>query len=265
MGLLIVNADDFGGNRLATERIVECFALGAITSTTAMVYMRHSEQAAEMARKRDLPVGMHLNLTQPFDGDAVPETIRRRQLRVSAHLAQHRHRYLFDPWLFGAVRRCIDDQLRRFVELYGRQPTHLDGHNHGHLSLTALLALPREIPVRTAESDVAPSGAVGKLARSARSRLIARRQPTTDYFFALGRIQRERLATPDGDPVLELARGASVEVMTHPARDSDYGLLRSEQWLRSLRALPTGSFAQLCEDGETRSPARKRSPRSPVR
>ncbi len=263
MGLLIVNADDFGGNRLATERIVECFAIGAITSTTAMVYMRDSERAAEMARKRDLAVGLHLNLTQPFDADTVPEDVRRRQLRVSGHLAKHRHRYLFDPLLLGAVRRCIDDQLRRFVELFERQPTHLDGHNHGHLGLTALMALPRGIAVRTAESDVS-SSLVGKLVRSGRHRLIARRRLTTDYFFAIDRLRGERLRSVASDPLLELARGATVEIMTHPDRDSDYRLLRSDEWLRSLAAVPTGSFAQLGQDREKSTPARKHEGHSSV-
>jgi predicted glycoside hydrolase/deacetylase ChbG (UPF0249 family) len=244
MGLLIVNADDFGGNRLATERILECFETGAITSTTAMVYMRDSEHAAAIARKRELAVGLHLNLTQPFESDAVPEDVRRRQRYVSAHLSERRQRYLFDPRLFREVRLCIEDQLLRFVELFERQPTHLDGHNHGHLGLAALMALPRGLAVRTAESGVG-SGAVGRLVRCARHRLIARRQRTTDYFFAMDRLQRERLAAPAGEPLLELAREASVEIMTHPDRDRDYRLLGSEEWLRALRSLPTGSFAQL--------------------
>ncbi|HEX3692043.1 MAG TPA: ChbG/HpnK family deacetylase [Solirubrobacteraceae bacterium] len=257
MGLLIVNADDFGGNRLANERIVECFAIGAITSATAMVYMDHSEQAAEMARERDLAVGLHLNLTQPFEADAVPEEVRRRQLRVSAHLARRRHRYMFDPALFGEVRRCIEDQLRRFVEIFERQPTHLDGHNHGHLSPTALMALPRGVAVRTAESEVG-AGPIGKLVRTARHRLITRRQQTTDYFFAISRLQPERLRSPAGDePLLELARTATVEIMAHPDRDGDYRLLSSAAWLRTLEDLPTGSYARLGEGREKSAAAQK--------
>lgn len=243
-GVLIVNADDFGGNRLANGRIVECFAAGAITSTSAMVYMRHSREAATLAYEHDLAIGLHLNLTQPFEDPSTPATVRDRQARVGRHLTKHRSRYLFDPRLYREVRRCIDDQLRQFVELFGRQPTHLDGHNHGHLALTALMALPRGIAVRTAESNVG-SGRLGRLARAGRHRLIARRQLTTDYFFAIDRVQPERLSTPEGDPLLGLSRIASVEIMTHPDRDSDYRLLSSETWLQALSGLPTGSFAQL--------------------
>ena len=246
-GLLIVNADDFGGNALANERIVECFAAGAITSTTAMVYMSHSEQAAELSRGSDLAIGLHLNLTQPFDGPSVPDEVRRRQARVSARLSKHRHRYVFDPALFGEVHKCIDDQLRRFVRLFGTPPTHLDGHNHGHLGLTALMALPRGIAVRTAESDVG-AGPLGRVVRVGRHRLIAHRHATTDYFFAIERVRQARRPA-QRDSLLALSRSATVEIMTHPDRDRDYALLSSETWLKALRELPTGSYAQLRERG----------------
>lgn len=243
-GLLIVNADDFGGGAVANERIVECFASGAITSTSAMVYMQGSAAAATLARGAGMDIGLHLNLTQPFDGPSVPHDVRERQRRISEHLAKRWHRYVFDPRLFGDVRRCIDDQLRQFLELFGSPPTHLDGHNHGHLSLTALTSLPRGIAVRTAEGGE-QTGAIGRLARASRRRLIAHRHPTTEHFFAIARVQPERLQDTAGDPLLALSRTASVEIMTHPDRDSDYELLSSSAWLAALRALPRGSFAHL--------------------
>src|ERR1700710_640786 len=49
-GLLIVNADDWGGERRSTEAIQEAFDAGRVTSTTAMVYMEDSGRAAEIAR-----------------------------------------------------------------------------------------------------------------------------------------------------------------------------------------------------------------------
>lgn len=242
-GLLIVNADDFGGGKIANERIVECFASGAITSTSAMVYMRGSATAAALARGTDMAIGLHLNLTQPYDAPSIPADVRDRQQRVSRQLAKHRHRYMFDPSLFLDVRRCIDDQMRQFLELFDKPPTHLDGHNHGHLSLTALIGLPREIAVRTAE-DNRETGAIGRLARASRRRLIAR-HPTTEHFFAIARVQPERLRDTGEDPLLALSKTASVEIMTHPDRDWDYALLGSSAWQAALRSLPTGSFAQL--------------------
>ena len=46
--MLIINADDFGHSRLATERILSCRKSGAITSTSAMVFMEDSLGAADL-------------------------------------------------------------------------------------------------------------------------------------------------------------------------------------------------------------------------
>lgn len=246
-GLLIVNADDFGGNPLATDRIATCFEIGAITSTTAMVYMQDSERAAAIARSHTLPVGLHLNLTQRYDDCEVPPTIRSRQARLVEQLVKRRQRYLIDPRLYGEVKRCIADQLERFEEQFGSPPTHVDGHNHGHLSPTAALALPRGICMRTAESQVRGRG-LASLARWARRRLIAHRQLTTDYFFAIDRIDPVAFEATEDDPMLALARVASVEVMTHPDRDSDFALLNSQAWLSALRRANLGSYRELALD-----------------
>ena len=86
-GLLIVNADDFGGNPLATDRIVECFAARRITSTSAMVHMKDSARAARLAQNGELAVGLHLNLTQAFDDPETPAGVRERQARAVAYFA----------------------------------------------------------------------------------------------------------------------------------------------------------------------------------
>jgi predicted glycoside hydrolase/deacetylase ChbG (UPF0249 family) len=49
-GLLIVNADDLGGNPVATDRIVAGFRARVLTSATAMMHMADSERAAGLAR-----------------------------------------------------------------------------------------------------------------------------------------------------------------------------------------------------------------------
>lgn len=78
-GLLVVNADDWGGFREGTDAIEDCFAIGAISSTTAMVHMADSRRAAELALERARPTGLHLNLTQPYDAPTVPAPVRERQ------------------------------------------------------------------------------------------------------------------------------------------------------------------------------------------
>lgn len=244
-GLLIVNADDFGGNTLATDRILECFQALAITSTSAMVYMSDSDRAASIARSHRLAVGLHLNLTQPFEDPDVPELVRMRQRAVARHFANSRLRRIgYSPRLGRLVRQCIADQLACFRALYGCDPTHVDGHNHAHLSPTVLMALPKGTVTRTAETAPGANRGLGGAARRARHAFIAHRHLTTEYFLAIDRLG----GSPDAEAVERLlgpADRATVEIMTHPDRDKDYGVLLSGQWLEALQRHTVGSFQAL--------------------
>jgi predicted glycoside hydrolase/deacetylase ChbG (UPF0249 family) len=244
-GLLIVSADDFGGNPLATDRIAECFAADRITSTSAMVYMRDSERASRIAHTRSLPVGLHLNLTQPFDDPTTPHPVRERQRHAVRHFARGRSvRFFYNPKVSALVGHCIADQLERFHQLFGFEPTHIDGHNHAHLSPTALLASPRGVPMRTAESRPMARPTPLNALRRARHELIARRHTTTDLFFPIA-----QLAGPANEEAIErllaYADSASVEIMAHPDRDDEFELLMSDAWGRGLRRRTLGSFREL--------------------
>lgn len=242
-GLLIINADDFGGNQLATDRIAECFAAGCITSTSAMVYMSDSERAATIARARLFPVGLHLNVTQELDDPATPPPVRDRQARVAHYFANRRlRRFTFNPVLHACVRQCVADQLERFRELFGCEPSHIDGHNHAHLSPTVLLALPKGMRIRTGQSG--GRNRADTPMRWARHALIARRHLTTDHLFAIGRLGPSP-TDEEIEGMLVLADHASVEIMVHPNRDDDYRVLMSDAWMRALQRRTLGSFQQL--------------------
>ncbi|HET6489004.1 MAG TPA: ChbG/HpnK family deacetylase, partial [Syntrophales bacterium] len=73
--MLIVNADDWGRNRVATDRSLELHRNGRITAVSAMVFMEDSERAAELARMNGLDVGLHLNFTTPFNGSVRDGTL----------------------------------------------------------------------------------------------------------------------------------------------------------------------------------------------
>jgi predicted glycoside hydrolase/deacetylase ChbG (UPF0249 family) len=244
-GLLIVNADDFGGNPLATDRIAECFQVGAITSTSAMVYMSDSERAASIAKSRELPVGLHLNLTQPFEDPGTPQAVRERQAAAARRFAGSRvQRLSYNPFLSSLVRACIADQLECFRALYDCEPTHIDGHNHAHLSPTVLLALPAATRTRTAESPARVTPSPGALLRRTRGAFIARRYITTDHFVAIDRLGSSP-SEQEIDRLLVLADNASLEIMAHPDRERDHRLLMSEQWRAALEGKTLGSFAAL--------------------
>ncbi len=256
-GLLVVNADDWGGFREGTDAIESCFAIGAISSTTAMVHMADSQRAAELARARERPTGLHLNLTEPYDAADVPAPVRERQLRLCAHFrALSRRRWTLspDPRIHRLIADGIRDQLEEFRDRYGREPTHVDSHHHVHVCPDVFLsrALARETKVRQALSfapDAERSGARGLLkgfARSAKQRQLARRFLTTERFWCAGELSH-------GDGAVPIAQAAAyaathtVEIMVHPSFALDIAVLRSGPWLRALHEAPLGSYAALAQ------------------
>lgn len=109
MKLLIVNADDFGASAGVNRGIVEAHRRGIVTSTSLMVGMQGSEEAALLARDCPaLSVGLHVQL----EGRGVP----------GADLADS-----------AACRESLHAQLIGFTELMGCPPTHLDSHHHVHI------------------------------------------------------------------------------------------------------------------------------------
>ena len=69
--MLIVNADDWGRSVAETDAALTCFSQGRVTSVTAMTFMADSERAAGIALRHDIPVGLHLNFTEPLTAPGV--------------------------------------------------------------------------------------------------------------------------------------------------------------------------------------------------
>lgn len=244
-GLLIVNADDWGASIETTERIADCVTAGGVTSATAMVYMADSERAAARARELALPTGLHLNLTQPFDGADVPGPVRDAQRAIAVRFGWHRRRdrLVPDVRLRAQVRRCVEDQLDVFRSLYGREPTHLDGHNHAHLNPVVLSALPRSLHIRTAVHEPRVRS-LGDAARHMRHRTIRACFGSTDFVFPITKLHPE-LGGSGLEQLRELARERSVELITHPGYEAEHLLLRSSDWLARIDGLRLGSFDDL--------------------
>lgn len=247
-GLLIVNADDFGLTDRDTEAIVACLAAGAVSSATAMVHMAGEARAAQLGADSDLPLGLHVNLVEPFDAADVPGDVRETQRAIAAKLTDARAgRWLYRPGLGALIRASVGHQLARFRALYGREPTHLDGHRHMHVAPTVLCAgaFPRELPLRrpfTFERGEKPWPLLA--ARAALGRAVARRHPTTDFFYGLDDLW-PALGGRGLERKLDRAASASVEVMVHPGAAGDYEVLLSAAWTQALHARPLGSFGDL--------------------
>jgi chitin disaccharide deacetylase len=115
MRRLVVNADDFGQSPGINAGVIRSAEQGIVTSTSLMVRWPAAEAAAEYAAARpQLSVGLHVDLAEwsRAGGDWV---------------ARYRVVDDADP---VAVESEIRRQLERFRKLTGRNPTHLDGHQH---------------------------------------------------------------------------------------------------------------------------------------
>jgi predicted glycoside hydrolase/deacetylase ChbG (UPF0249 family) len=115
---LVVNADDFGASHGVNRGIIETHEHGIVTSASLMVDGAAAAEAAEFARgATDLGLGLHVELQRWRRG--VPP--RRGAALSAAGARRHAHREL-------------QRQLERFRLLVGREPTHLDSHQHRHTS-----------------------------------------------------------------------------------------------------------------------------------
>jgi chitin disaccharide deacetylase len=235
--MLFINADDYGRSPEETDAVLVCHKAGRITSTSAMVFMRDSARAAARARESDIVVGLHLNLSERLTGPDTPRHVVVAHGRVISFLTRSKFAVvLYNPLLRDQFRTVVEAQFEEFVRLYGREPAHIDGHQHQHLASNVLLddLIPAGHLVRRSFSFAADEkGLVNRGYRRCVDALLQRRHKTTDYFFALDhRDRRAHLAR-----VFKLAETATVELMTHPVRPADYDYLMSDAHAEAFRRL----------------------------
>ena len=244
-GMLIINADDWGGWQSATDAALACFRARRITSATAMVYMEDSERAASIAGDTTLDIGLHINFNQPFTGRNSPPALAAAHDRVCGFLRCNKYAQLvYHPGLREAFRTVFQAQLDEFVRLYGHEPSHFDGHQHMHLCANSLLGgfIPNGSSVRRSFSFW--PGEKSLLNRAYRRWVdgrLEKRHLAADYFFALSQC----LDGPRLGRVLEVAKTATVELMTHPENTPEQELLLSDRFGDELHGLTTGTYAKL--------------------
>jgi chitin disaccharide deacetylase len=116
---LIVTADDFGRSPGINRGIVEAFENGIVTSASLMVRWPAAREAAGYARRRvDLAVGLHVDLGEWRYRDGAWEPVYE----------------VVSPDNHEEVEAEVVRQLERFRKLLGRDPTHVDSHQHVHRS-----------------------------------------------------------------------------------------------------------------------------------
>ncbi len=126
---LILNADDFGFSKGVNEGIIKSFKEGIVTSTTAMCTMPFIDHAVELSKQNtDLKVGLHLTLTR------YKPALNTHQTIVDENNLFHTSDTLRNKEIdIEEVYAEYKAQVELFIKLFGRKPTHLDGHQHTHV------------------------------------------------------------------------------------------------------------------------------------
>jgi predicted glycoside hydrolase/deacetylase ChbG (UPF0249 family) len=243
--VIIVNADDWGRSAAETDAALACYRAQRITSASAMVFMEDSARASELAGESGIDVGLHINLTQRFSGQVPPGPLVDHHARIAGFLSAHKYAFLlYNPALRGALRYVYQAQVDEFVRLYGKPPSHFDGHHHQHLCTNMLVdgVIPPGAKVR--RSFHFWPGEKGLLNRTYRRIVdgwLARRYRLTDFFFALPHcFGGDRMAR-----VAALARTTAVEIMTHPVSPTEHDYLMSAGYLAAIDRLQRGTYSSL--------------------
>ena len=209
--ILVVNADDFGHSAEVNRGVIRAFQDGIVTSASLMVRRPGAQEAASLARGLgELSVGLHVDLGEWMyrDGEWIPvdEVVPTDDA--------------------ASVEPEVSAQADRFRELMGRDPTHLDSHQHVHReepARGAVMALGERlgVPVRHFTSGIVYRGEFyGRTGRG---------DPVEDSISSEELIRMIR-SLRDGitevachpgaegvrDPVYAAERALELEVLCHP-------------------------------------------------
>jgi len=163
MGLLIVNADDYGIRFERDRGIEEAFVKGCVSSATMLLAGDSASLFPQTEVSPRIPLGLHMNLTEgdvlplstfvqcpfselvwltgvPIAGvEAVPSLVGPDgRMWGKMGFRQRLSSGLVD---FEEVRMEIRAQFRRFEEVTGKRPTHVDSHQHARAPSTHFVAL----------------------------------------------------------------------------------------------------------------------------
>jgi chitin disaccharide deacetylase len=205
---LIVNADDFGLSAGVNRGVIEAHERGIVTSASLMVRRPAAAEAAAYARQHPaFSLGLHVDLGEWAyrDGEWAPlyEVVRRTDA--------------------AEVESEVLGQLAAFRRLVGRNPTHLDSHQHVHLrepARRALLEVARaiEVPLRHFSPAIRHCGSFyGQTVEGA---------PLPDAI-GVGRLLAILAALPEG----------TTELVCHPGKLDDLETMYRSERAREVKTL----------------------------
>ena len=198
--VVVVNADDLGQTPGINDGIMACHREGIVTSASLMVRWPAAEDAVRRAAAQpDLSVGLHIDLGE--------------WEWLGAWTSVYS---VVAPEDADAVRNEILQQLERFHRMVGRDPTHLDSHQHVH----------RKEPTRSIVLEIGSRLGVPVRHEAPRIRHCG------DFYgqSETGTSLPERVSTEALVRLVESAPPGITELLCHPALRADMrGMYREER------------------------------------
>ena len=213
----------------ATNRTLECHARGRITSTSAMVFMLDCEQSAPAILESGIDLGLHLNFTSKFDSPRAPAKLQEHQRRIASFILSSKYSGL----LISSNAKCAFEyasnaQFEEFRRLFGREPSHVDGHRHAHLCVNMLLGgyIPHGSFVRRSFTFArGEKSGLNRLYRRILDSWLQRNYRCVDMFFSLHRYREPSLL----ERIIDLSRDHDIELMVHPERPDEFEFLMGDE------------------------------------
>jgi len=230
---LVINADDWGFDIATTAASYECIRKERVSSVSAMMWMKDSARAAELALCEGIDAGLHLNLTtEPYEMSSF-EKMRSDFQKVASFLRINKFSSLFfNPILIASFKRIVEAQIEEYERLYKNPVGRVDGHHHMHLCSNVLLQnlLPPGVVVRRSFTfSRGEKSALNYKYRSLVDQYLVRRWKIVDKFYALPPMDSLRV-----EKIINEARNCMVEVETHPVIAGEGSYLLGDQFGRLL-------------------------------
>jgi len=121
---LIVTADDFGKDCETNRAVSIAKEEGILTSASLMVVGKRWEEAVEIAKEKDIDVGLHLSLTE---GESI---YLRKYINWSPSQLGIKIQFFKDKRLYA--KNEIELQCKRFIST-GLSLRHIEPHHHIHI------------------------------------------------------------------------------------------------------------------------------------
>ena len=243
--MLIINADDWGKNEKTTDNILKCFKKGRISSTSAMMFMEDSKRAADIALFENISVGLHINFTEKFADKKPSEKLFDAQEKIIKYLKKNKFAQLiYNPFLKKEFNFVYQAQYNEFINIYKKEPSHINGHHHMHLCTNMIIGkvIPKKSKVRLSFSFKAgQKGLINRIYRMLVNKWLKNNYVVSDYFYSIAPIEKtQRLKD-----IIRKSLTHNVELMVHPDEQREYEYLLSDDFMKIISKTDMLTFNEL--------------------